>query len=460
MGGDEFLLILLNITRTTSRDDLTGILDRVHTSVEEPFTVDGQQVSIGMSMGIALVPEDGTDSRTILRNADEALYTAKKRDNGGTTWWETAEHARTHPIDSNQDGDTAGTANPGDYRGALRSGNVLVHLQPVVDLRDGSIHLFEALARLQLPEGRTAYPDEFLSHLGTDDLLVLFANVLDQALEGIGACDREGRHHNVSVNLPPEILQDGTTPALITKLLRAHKILPGRLSLELLETQVMDLETQRIALQELAGLGIVLAIDDLGSGHSSLQRLSSFPFSAIKLDRGLFRHVHHRPMETLSIIATLIQMGRDLRMDLVIEGLENESLTEAAIILGAHLGQGYYFAKPMPPEDCIQWLETFELQSHRSPIQTSLGALAYHWHFARLAAPHPLELPHCPLTRLINNATAGPEVESWHALQHTPQGVHPAANRLLIDWLTQHISTSTPQDFRPHTPTTPTQETG
>lgn len=236
MGGDEFLLILLNISRTTSREDLTGILDRVHTAVEEPFTVDGQQVSIGMSMGIALVPEDGTDSRTILRNADEALYTAKKRGNDGTTWWETAEHARTHPIDSNKSGDTAGTANPGgatsteDYRGALRSGNVLVHFQPVVDLRDGSTHLFEALARLQLPEGRTAYPDEFLSRLGTDDQRVLFADVLNQALEVIGSWDREGSHHNVSVNLPPEILQDRTTPALITKLLLAHKILPGRLS--------------------------------------------------------------------------------------------------------------------------------------------------------------------------------------------------------------------------------------
>lgn len=458
MGGDEFLLILLNISRTTSREDLTGILDRVHTAVEEPFTVDGQQVSIGMSMGIALVPEDGTDSRTILRNADEALYTAKKRGNDGTIWWETAEHARTHPIDSDNSGDTAGTANPGgatsteDYRGALRSGNVLVHFQPVVDLRDGSTHLFEALARLQLPEGRTAYPDEFLSRLGTDDQRVLFADVLNQALEVIGSWDREGSHHNVSVNLPPEILQDGTIPALITKLLLAHKILPGRLSLELLETQAMDLETQRIALQELAGLGVGLAMDDLGSGHSSLQRLSSFPFSAIKLDRGLFRHISSRPMETLSIIATLIQMGRDLRMDLVIEGLEDESLTEAAIILGAPLGQGYYFAKPMPPEDCLQWLDTFELQSHRSPIQTSLGALAYHWRFARLAAPHPLELPRCPLTRFIHNATAGPEVESWHALQHTPQGTHSAANRLLIDWLKQHIPTSKPQDFRPYTP--------
>ncbi len=455
MGGDEFLLILKNITRDTSSEDLTGILDRVHSTVEEPFAVNGQQVRIGMSLGIALVPEDGTDSHTILRSADEALYAAKKRDNHGTSWWVTAEQAHTGPAERNVGGNTHGSprqgevARPEDYRGALRSGNVQVDFQPVVDLRDESTHLFEALARLKLPDGRTAYPGEFLSYLGPEDQRALFAAVLEQALEVLGSWDREGARHNVSVNFPPEILQDRTIPALINAQLKSHRILPSRLTLELLETQVMDLEAQRIALHELAGLGIGLAMDDLGSGHSSLQRLSSFPFTAIKLDRGLLLHIYNRPLETLTIMATLIQMGRDMRMDVIIEGLEDESLTEAAIILGAPLGQGFYFAKPMPPEECIQWLDTFELQSHRSPIQTPLGALAYHWQFARLDAPHPLELHRCPVTRFISNATAGPEVESWHALQHSPQGNHPASSRLLIDWLTDHITTSTPQEVRP-----------
>ncbi|MBP2215145.1 bifunctional diguanylate cyclase/phosphodiesterase [Arthrobacter sp. CAN_C5] len=453
MGGDEFALILKNIPRSTANEELPAILHRIHEAVNEPFTVDGDQVRIGMSLGIALVPEDGTDSRSILSSADEALYAAKKRKNHGTTWWETAEHASVHSQDTYNSGNTNESSSTGEetspevYRDALRSGNILVHLQPVVDLRDGSVHLFEALARLKLPEGRVAYPDEFLPHFGTEELRVLFAGVLDRALEILAAWDQKGAHHNVSVNLPPAVLFDGTTPALVQKLLHNHGVQPDRLGLELLESEVITLEEQRTTLRELVDLGVGLAMDDLGSGYSSLQRLSSFPFSTIKLDRGLFLHVTDRPVEMLSVIATLIQLGRDLGMNVVIEGLEDESLTEASTVLGAPLGQGYYFAKPMAPEDCLRWSESFTLHSHLSRIQTPLGALAYHWQFARLTAPHPLALERCPLAGFIKETQATAEVESWHALQHTPQGVHPASSRFLINWLTHHIRPPKPQNF-------------
>ncbi len=453
MGGDEFLLILRNITRMTSEEDIPEILDHLHEAVEEPFAVNGQRIRIGMSMGIALVPEDGTDSRTILRSADEALYTAKKRQDQTMPWWETAAHDGLHPVQTGRstggatgDGGTGARLHTEDYRGALRSGDVLVHFQPVVDLRDGSVHLFEALARLRLPGGVIAHPDQFLPRLDTEDQRALFAAVLDQALAGVAGWDQDGVHFDVSVNLPPEILHDGTIPAIVEASLRRHGIAPHRLGLELLESQAMGIETQRRVLQELVALGVGLAMDDLGSGYSSLQRLSSFPFSAIKLDRGLLLHAYDKPLETLSIMATLIQMGRDLGMNVVIEGLEEESLTEAAIILGAPLGQGYHLAAPMAVAECAAWFGTFELRLHRSPIQTFLGALAYHWQFARLASPHPLDLQQCPLTRFIRGGEVTTEVESWHALQHTSQGIHPAASRLLIGWLTHQVRPPSSRD--------------
>ena len=332
---------------------------------------------------------------------------------------------------------------PEDYRAALRDGNVLVHFQPVVDLRDGSVHLFEALARLQLPVGRVAYPQEFLPHLGAGDLRNLYSSVLDQALEVVAAWDRNGARYDLSVNLPPEILQDGTIPRLTEKLLQTHNIAPSRLGLELLESQTMKLASQSAALQELMDLGVGLAMDDLGAGYSTLQRLSSFPFNAIKLDRGLLFHTYDKPVETFSIIATLIQMGKDLQMNVVIEGLEDEGLTEAAILLGAPLGQGYYFAKPMAPHECVHWHDSFDLELHRSPIRTALGALAYHWQFARAAAPHPEELPKCPLTRFLHQAAATEEVHTWHSLQHSKHGTHLASSRNIIEWLTQRIRAST-----------------
>jgi diguanylate cyclase (GGDEF)-like protein/PAS domain S-box-containing protein len=447
MGGDEFVLILRDIGRGTLNEDVPEVLSRLHEAVEEPFRVDGQEFRIGMSMGVALIPEDGTDSRSILHAADEALYRAKKRDTRrDDSWWVAADHAWSEDGAAGSEGNEAdrgaleGTTPGADtYGRALTRESVVVHYQPVVDLQDGSVTSFEALARLTLADGHVASPDEFLPHFGTVELRTLFAKVLDQALGFIARWDGDGVRPNIAVNLPPEILHDSTVPVLVAELLAWYDIEPGGLGLELLESATMRLESQRAVLQELAGLGVHLAMDDLGSGHSSLQRLSSFPFSAIKLDRGLFQDVGDRPLETLSVMATLLQMGRDLGMTVVVEGLEDQCLTEAAIILGAPLGQGYYLSKPLAGEDCRMWFESFELELHRSPIQTFLGALAYHWQFARLAAPHPLEPGLCPLTRFLTINAAPPEVTAWHERQHAPQGAHPASSRLLTRWFTHHI---------------------
>lgn len=443
MGGDEFLLILKDIDRGRANDHLMDVLGRIEESADQPYTIGDQSVRVGMSLGIALVPEDGTDSRSILRSANEALHSAKQRHPGGR-WWETAQNASVQPQDNPTNGGSAplrGTL-PSDYRDALNSGDIAVHFQPVVDLRDGSVHLFEALARLSLPGGRIAYPDEFLPHFTSEDLLVLFAGVLDRALATLAAWDQTGSRHDVSVNLPPAVLTSGSLSTLVQTLLQAHTISPQRLGLELLESQDLHLEEQRTTLRSLIDVGVGLAMDDLGSGYSSLQRLSSFPFGAIKLDRGLYHHVRDRPVETLSIIATLIQMGRDLRMNVVVEGLENESLAEATTVLGAFLGQGYYFAKPMPAQDCLRWAQSFTLQEHLSPVRTPLGALAYHWQFARLAAPHPLDLDRCPLTHFINGAASPAEASVWHAQQHRTRTPGPSSSQFLIDWLTLQIRES------------------
>ena len=229
-------------------------------------------------------------------------------------------------------------------------------------------------------------------------------------------------------------------------MLQSRNIEPERLGLELLESDEIGLEAQRTILRDLTDLGVGLAMDDLGSGYSNLQRLSSFPFSAIKLDRGLFLHVMDRPVETLSIIATLIQLGRDLGMHVVVEGLENQSLVEAATILGAPLGQGYHFARPMPPEQCLRWSESFTLPSPRPLIQTPLGALAYHWQFDRLAAPHPSELEHCPLTRFVAETEAPQQVRTWHAQHHKIPMAHISSNHFLIDWLTAMIRDCSPEE--------------
>lgn len=444
MGGDEFIVVLTDLPRTNLRAALARLLEPLEAAVQAPFLIAGQEVSVGMSMGIAFLPEDAVDGAVILRHADEALYSIKQHKGARTRWWEIAatghdpsEAPSTRPSDAEAAEDLGRL-----YRQALQDG-VVVHLQPVIDLRKGTVHLFEALARLELPGGRLAAPGEFLPYFDSGDLDRLFTVVLDRSLEQSARWTRDGLRAELSVNLPPTVL---LRPGLVDHLLDRlghHGMPPRCLTLELLESGRLDSEAQREVLQEIARLGIRVAMDDLGAGYSSLTRLSSLPFDSIKLDRDLLASVHTKPTDALSMIATLIQMGRDFDMKVVIEGIEDRGVAEAVTVLGAAHGQGYYFSKPFPASDAPAFASRFGEALHPDRFHTHLGALAYHWQFARLGSPHPRALRHCPLSHFLSRAESPREVERWHAQQHDGRAVHLGAGRLMVDWLVQEVRAST-----------------
>ncbi|MBG6180442.1 putative bifunctional diguanylate cyclase/phosphodiesterase [Arthrobacter sp. CAN_A1] len=461
MGGDEFILLVKDIDRAAAPVVLAGILDSLHDVVERPFIVSGRSISVGMSMGLALYPRDGCDMASLLRNADDALYQSKKLKTNRDRWWTLSDTDSVTELGSDLNYLKAGVAGLGGrlessaidgYRERLRSGGLESYMQPVIDLRDGSVHLFEALARLRMPDGRIASPGEFLPYLTEDELDLLFVGMIDQALGWVARWDREGLRANISVNLPPSTLLNPDCVELVRTALQRHGISPDRLGLELLESQTLEWEVQRDALDQLVGLGVGLAMDDLGAGYSSLKRLSVLPFNAIKLDRELLTEIRRKPVETLSMIASLIQMGRDFEMNVAIEGLEDLGITEAAVVLGAPLGQGFYLSRPLPAAEAAGWARDFTFDAQMNAPRTYLGGLAYHWQFARLGAPHPRPLGACPLTGLLDDSPASEDVMRWHALQHDPDETHPSAGRLLIDWLVQQIrrkGAGTPGVFTP-----------
>ncbi len=451
MGGDEFVLILKDVVRETAHVDLPRILERLHEAVESPFLVNGESVRIGMSLGVALFPEDGLDASSLLKSADEALYDVKTRKRKRDLWWEMAGDvpaAGGAVVDSLLHEPLKKSLRDSvvpldEYRLALLDDRLEMHVQPVIDLRDGSVRLVEALARLRLPDGRLTCPDEFLAHLGPSDVDHLFTAILEKALAQLAAWDLQGLSLDISVNLPPATLLEPGLAVQVEQALDRHGIVPSRLGLELLESETLEWECQRHALQELTGLGVGVSMDDLGAGYSSLKRLSSLPFKAIKLDRDLLAGIRHKPPETLSLIATLIQMGRDFRMTVVVEGLEDEGVTEAAAILGATLGQGYYFSRPMPAADAAAWVAHFGYPLRAHSFRTHLGALAYHWQFARLGSPHPRTVADCPLTAFLSRMNPPADVERWHAQQHDARAMHPGAGRLLVDWFVHRIREDT-----------------
>uniref|UniRef100_E6PJG4 EAL domain-containing protein n=1 Tax=mine drainage metagenome TaxID=410659 RepID=E6PJG4_9ZZZZ len=261
------------------------------------------------------------------------------------------------------------------YRGALE-----LHYQPVVDLRSGKPDLVEALARLRMADGTLASPVEFLPGFGGAELVRLFQDGLHQTLAQLQAWDAQGLKLVVSLNLPPAVLVQRECAIWVQQALLEHGIAPSRLRLELLETEeVCDASRRDRAVAAIAGLGVPLVMDDLGSGYSSLLRLRTLPFSVVKIDQGLVREAPRDPLRVIGFIGSLVRLAQSLDLRVVVEGLESPALVETAAILGADAGQGYALARPMPAADVRVWMHGFSL--HLDPLQpqTALGALAAHW---------------------------------------------------------------------------------
>ncbi len=287
-------------------------------------------------------------------------------------------------------------------RERLFAGGLEMFLQPVVDLRSGKTVKVEALARLRQDNGDIVGPGVFLPLLGDADMDHLFRLGLDKALGQLQAFERQGLAIDVSLNIAPATLLDDNCASWVDDALRQHGVDPRRLSLELLETEDIPPQAQDRAIERLRRTGIKLAMDDLGSGYSSLQRLSSQPFDCIKVDQGLTLNLRKNPLPSLALIRAILQLGRDLERQVVVEGLEDAGMLEAAMILGADLGQGYCLAKPMEASRFVAWQAGFQPPAHRDRITTYLGALAQHWLYTQPshteARPEP---QHCPLQAFL-----------------------------------------------------------
>ncbi len=325
------------------------------------------------------------------------------------------------------------------YRQQLFAGGLRMYAQPIIDLASGQVVKVEALARLALADGEMLSPQNFVPLLGDADLDRLFQRMLDESLAALRRWDESGIRLDIAVNLPPGTLRDRHCPDWVRNQLHAHGIAPDRLTLELLENDMDDSADNHQAIHALRALGVPLAMDDLGAGYSSLNRLASLPFSSIKIDQALFARLRHNPIQTLSLISAIIQMGRDFELQVVVEGLEDAGAIEAARLLGAGFGQGYGIARPMPLDDIPAWIrqQPAEPMPTPSPIKTAAGALAYHWWYLHNhpGSHHCGSAEDCPLHAfLLSQGANASDALHWHAAIHdSPQ--HSEASRKLMAWL-------------------------
>ena len=274
LGGDEFALL---VPAVAGPGELAELGRRVQDAIAQPFAVDGLRLEVGASLGIALYPEHALDAPTLLQRADVAMYTAK-----------TSSTSRVEVYDPDRDTHTPRRLQlAGDLRGAVESGQLVLHYQPKARLRDGVISGAEALARWRHPELGFVPPEEFVPLAERTGLIQPFTDwVLSEAMRQVSEWAGEGLEVELSVNLSMLNLLDAGLPGRIAELLAGHAVDPRRLTFEITESNLMS-EPARIirTLHELAALGPRLSVDDFGTGYSSLAYLADLPVQEVKIDK-------------------------------------------------------------------------------------------------------------------------------------------------------------------------------
>jgi diguanylate cyclase (GGDEF)-like protein/PAS domain S-box-containing protein len=343
LGGDEFGVLLPEIR---NRQDVLHAVERMKTAIEEPVALQGLSLSLEASIGIAMYPGDGEDVETLLRCADGAMYYAKDEKSG----WAFYDASRIRHG-------TPRVTLMGELRRALEERELVLYYQPKAVLADGEVHAVEALLRWQHRERGLVPPDEFIpiaQQTGLIKPLTLY--VVDAALEQCRAWLHEGLRLAIAVNLSARNLVDAGFPNQVAGLLERWEIEPSLLEFELTESAMLsDPGRTRLILEQLSDMGIRLSIDDFGTGYSSLAYLKRLPVNEIKVDRSFVMNMDEDE-DDATIVRSTIDLGRNLGLDVVAEGVENEQVWDRLRTLGCTAAQGYYLSRPVPAADLAAWL--------------------------------------------------------------------------------------------------------
>jgi diguanylate cyclase (GGDEF)-like protein/PAS domain S-box-containing protein len=336
LGGDEFAIGQVGAQQPT---EATALAARVIEAISAPYDLDGHQVVIGMSIGIAVTPDDGTEPGLLLRNADLALYRAKAEGRNVYRFFEPEMDARMQ----------ARRALELDLRKAVVNGEFELLYQPVVDIRTEQVRAFEALIRWRHPRRGTILPLEFIPLAEEIGLIVPVGEwVLRQACSEAAAWPGSV---NVAVNLSPAQFKSRNLVPTVVSALAASGLSAGRLELEITESVLLQESDATLAmLHQLRGLGVKISMDDFGTGYSSLSYLRKFPFDKIKIDRSFIADMSDRD-ESLAIVRAIIAMGLSLGIGTTAEGVETREQLERLRKEGCTEAQGFLFSKPTPAAD-------------------------------------------------------------------------------------------------------------
>jgi diguanylate cyclase (GGDEF)-like protein len=355
VGGDEFIIIITNITQ---KEDVIHLAQRVIDQFSSPVILKDHEVFVTTSIGISLYPSDGGDIETLLKHADIAMYRAKEV--GGSNY-------QFYTMDMNSRA-LERLALENKLRRALENEELLLHYQPQVDLATGQTFAVEALLRWNNPELGFMLPGQFIQLAEETGLIVPIGEwVLYTACEECKAWQKAGFSPvRVEVNLSNRQFNDERLKETISHVLKDTGLKPQYLGLELTESSIMeDPEAAIETLRELRALGIRITIDDFGTGYSSLSYLKRFPFDALKIDYSFVHGINANPEDT-AIIKAIISLAHSLHKEVIAEGVETDKQLAFLRTHKCDKIQGFYFSRALPAEEVkIKYL-IHPLQRHKS----------------------------------------------------------------------------------------------
>lgn len=346
LSGDEFAILLRNMPDFTASSRAS---QKILEALNEPFVLEGVTLDVKASLGIAVYPDHGSDPDTLIQRADVAMYLAKGAYSGYEVYAvERDEYSRTR------------LALVGELRKAIEQRELDVHYQPKVHLSTGRVTGVEALARWSHPVKGAIPPEAFIPLAeGAGLIRDLTLRVLDTALAQCRVWREEGLDIDVSVNLSARDLEL-QLPGEVARLLAKHDLPPNKLVLEMTEGMIMAHPLRALEVVEnLNAMGVALAIDDFGTGYSSLAYLTRLPAREIKVDKTFVLGMGEQ--DNAVIVRSTVDLGCNLGLRVVAEGVETEEVWTALRKLGCEVAQGYYVRKPCSGEQLSSWLRERQL---------------------------------------------------------------------------------------------------
>lgn len=344
-GGDEFVVVLQGIRDLSHVAHLAAkFLDLL----SDEYDIEGERLSITPSIGISVYPEDGEDIEDLIKHADTAMYYAKETGRANYQFFtRQLNSALAERMEMEK-----------ELRMAVANGEFLPYYQPQVRLSDRRVVGAELLLRWKHPEKGFIPPDRFIPVAEETHLIEEIGFwVLERAVAQLVRWDAEGREElQLAVNVSPRQLDNPNLAGQVGKLLGRYGVAPRRLKLEITETALMrDVAKSGLHLQALKELGVKIAVDDFGTGYSSLNYLKRFPIDELKIDRSFIMDIPHDPHDE-SISLAVISLAHTLGLKVVAEGVETVEQESFLNDADCEYAQGYYYAKPMPAEELVNYL--------------------------------------------------------------------------------------------------------